>query len=261
MPYSVLVDVTKCIGCQGCQVACKNWNERPSDRTTVNETLANPLDMDASNYTVVKFKEGGGAGGALTWHFTKQQCMHCDEPACVAACPSGALTKGGLGPVEYHRKNCIGCRYCMLACPFKVPTFEWDKAVPSIQKCTFCAERVKRGIEPACAKSCPSGALTFGKKEVILKAAEDRLAMRPDRYADHIYGKDEAGGTSWLYITDTSFADLYLRTDLDKAPYAEYSWNYLSKLPAVSLGAAAILAGFFFITGRRQRNVETDGGK
>lgn len=241
-------------------MSCKNWNDRPSDRTTVNETLANPLDMDAGSYTVVKFKEKAGAGG-VAWHFTKQQCMHCDEPACVAACPCGALTKNALGPVEYHRARCIGCRYCMLACPFKVPTFEWGKAIPSIQKCTFCAERVKRAVEPACSKSCPTGALTFGKKEDVLKLAADRLSTRPDRYINHIYGKDEVGGVSWLYITDTDFKDLYLRTDLEKRPYGEYSWNYLTKFPVVSLGAAAVLAGFFFITARRGRGKEEGGGQ
>ncbi|MGC2423225.1 MAG: 4Fe-4S dicluster domain-containing protein [Nitrospirota bacterium] len=257
MAYSVLVDVTKCIGCMGCQVSCKNWNDMPGEKTTLGETLANPRYMDAYTYTVVKFKERLADRG-LEWHFTKQQCMHCVDPACVAACPCGALTKNQLGPVEYHRKNCIGCRYCMLACPFSVPTFEWGKAIPSIRKCTFCADRVKNGVEPACTKSCPSGALTFGPTEDVLKLADGRIASRPDRYVNYIYGKEEAGGTSWLYISDTDFKNLYLREDLNKGKYSTYAWNALGKTPAVSMGVALLMAGFFFIS-RRKETGKTEG--
>ncbi len=252
MAYSVLVDVTRCIGCLGCQVSCKNWNDRPGERTLLGDTLGNPGHMDASSYTVVKLKEDTDSRG-VEWHFTKHQCMHCISPACVAACPCGALTKDAEGPVEYHREYCIGCRYCMLACPFGVPTFEWDRAVPSIRKCTFCAERVKRGMEPACTKSCPSGALVFGAREDVLGEAERRMGLNPGRYLNHIYGAGEVGGTSWLYISDTGFKNLYMREDLGSSQYGAYAWNALGKAPAVTVGVAVLMAGFFFISKRKDK--------
>jgi len=253
MPYKMLVDVTRCIGCQGCQVSCKNWNDKKADRTTLGETLANPRDVNSSNFTVVKFSEKSGPKD-MEWHFTKRQCMHCATPACVAACPCSALTKSALGPVEYNRSFCIGCRYCTLACPFEVPAFDWDKAIPSIQKCTFCAGRIKNGMEPACSKSCPSGALTFGKDEDIVRLAKSRIAAKPGRYVDYIYGTDEAGGTSWLYISDTDFKNLGFRDDLEKTSYGTYSLNAVSKAPLVGIGAAALMAGFFFLAGRKEKN-------
>jgi len=252
MPFSVLIDVTKCIGCQGCQVACKGWNGMPADRTAMGGTIGNPSDMDSSAYTVMKFREGEGAKGPV-WHFTKHQCMHCKSPACAAACPVGALTKETDGPVIYHKGRCIGCRYCMLACPFSVPKFEWKAALPYIQKCTFCSERIKAGMEPACTKTCPSGALLFGKSDDIMNTAKGRLASHPDKYLNHIYGADEAGGTSWLYISDTAFSELYLREDLEKFAYGRHAMDALGMAPAVGLGVAALLAGFYFISGRKER--------
>lgn len=255
MSYAMLVDAVKCIGCQGCQVSCKNWNDRPGERTMLGDTFGNPKGLDSSTYTVCRFKEGAGPEG-IEWHFSKVQCMHCAEPACVAACPCGALTKSKLGPVEYNNGLCIGCRYCMLACPFQVPTFEWKSALPYIQKCSFCSDRIRNGIEPACSRTCAPGALTFGRREDLLKIAEDRINARPDKYINYIYGKDEVGGTSWLYISDTDFKNLSLREDVEKGNYANYSWKAISRTPAIGIGAAVLIAGFFFIADRRDRNGE-----
>jgi len=253
MGYSMLVDVTKCIGCEGCRVSCKNWNGRPGSRGS-GEVL------DSSTYSVVKTSETADIkAGVPGMHFAKVQCMHCLEPACASACACGALKKTAAGPVEHYPDRCIGCRYCMLACPFGVPAFEWATAFPHIRKCSFCTDRIKKGVEPACSKSCASGALLFGRRDELLKTAEDRIKARPGRYIDAVYGKDEAGGTSWLYISDTGFGNLSLREDLDKAKYSDYSMSVLSKTPAVGLGAAALLAGFFFITGRRN-GAGRDGG-
>jgi len=258
MPFSVLVDVTRCIGCQGCQVACKGWNDRPADSTTLGETMGNPSDTYSSAYTVMKFREGGDAKGPK-WHFAKRQCMHCLSPACASACPVGALTKEPAGPVVYHKGLCIGCRYCMLACPFGVPKFEWKAAMPYIQKCDFCADRLKAGTEPACTKTCPSGALLFGKREDVMKTASSRIASRPGRYVNHVYGVDEAGGTSWLYISDAAFSELYLREDLNRFAYGKSPMDALGLAPAVGLGVAALLAGFYFISGRKERLKDNEG--
>jgi len=257
MQHSVLVDITRCIGCQGCQVACKSWNERPSERTTLGPTMGNPGDMDSSSYTVIRFREEDKPWG-LSWHFTKQQCMHCNEPACVSACPVGALTKDQSGPVTYNKRLCIGCRYCMLACPFSVPKFEWDKAFPYIQKCTFCAERLKAGEQPACTKACPSGALVFGKRDDIVALAKRRMADRPGRYKDRIYGLEEAGGTSWLYLADTEPANMYLPDGLENVPYGTYTWSTLKGTAAAGVGVAAIMTAFFFISGRRAQLEESE---
>lgn len=250
MVYSVLIDTVRCIGCQGCQVACKSWNGMPGERTSLGATMGNPAALDSSTYTNIGFTELDGAGGTA-WHFVKHQCMHCTEPACAAACPVGALVKDPEGPVVYRKGLCIGCRYCMLACPFQIPKFEWDKAFPYIRKCTFCSERVKAGEQPACTKACPSGALTFGTRDKIVQEARRRLAKGGGRYTGRIYGLDEAGGTSWVYISGAEFGELGLAEDVAPKPYGTYTWDALSKTPLAGAGAAAVLAGLWFIVGRR----------
>jgi len=256
----MLIDVTKCIGCQGCQVACKNWNDKPANRTTLGGDFGSPTALNSKTFTTVKFSEGAPQEGN-SWHFTKQQCMHCVEPACAAACACGALKKSELGPVEYDEKKCIGCRYCMLACPFGTPTFEWEKALPTIQKCEMCSDRIKAGIEPACSKTCAPGAILFGDRNELIGIAEGRIAARPDKYIGRVYGKDEAGGTSIMYISDTDFANLELTDGLENSKYSAYSWNALAKTPAVGVGAALLMAGFFFITNRKDRMGGNGEGK
>ncbi len=149
MSKGVLYDVTRCIGCRGCQVACKQWNELPGQATTNAGTRENPPKLNAYAYTKIHFTEGNNAEG-LQYDFVKQQCMHCQHPACVQACIVGALEKHADGPVTYDNNKCIGCRYCQVACPFGIPSFEWDKAMPWIKKCTFCADRQGGGLKPAC---------------------------------------------------------------------------------------------------------------
>lgn len=255
MPYSMLIDTTKCIGCQGCQVACKNWNNHSADKTTLGPDFGNPSRMNKNTWTVVKFNEESGPGGH-EWYFSKQQCMHCNEPACVSACACGALKKTEAGPVVYDEGKCIGCRYCMLACPFGVPTFEWDKALPAISKCQLCSDRISQGLEPACSKTCPSQAILFGPREDILAIAEKRIAAKPGRYVNHIYGKEEAGGTAVMYLAGTEFENLELPADVDKAKYTALTVGTVAKTPVVGIGAAALLAGFFFISGRKDKNAK-----
>jgi formate dehydrogenase iron-sulfur subunit len=250
MPYSVLIDTVRCIGCQGCQVACKSWNSMPGERTTLGKTLGNPARLDSSTYTLIGFTELDRPNG-VSWQFTKKQCMHCLQPACVSACPVGALTKSPDGPVVYHKGLCIGCRYCMLSCPFEIPKFEWDKSFPYIRKCTFCSERLAAGLQPACTKTCPSGALIFGSREKIIETAKARMNHRPGMYNPEVYGMEQAGGTAWLYISGVEYKELGLREDLSRRPYGEYTWDALSKTPAAGIGAAAVLAGLSLIIGRR----------
>src|SRR4030042_1560220 len=172
MSKAVLHDATKCIGCRACQVACKQWNDLPGDETTNRGTYENPPQLNAHTFTKIRFNELEN-DGKFYWVFTKLQCMHCEHPACAEACLVGALRKTEDGPVIYDDRRCIGCRYCMVACPFSIPCFEWDKPTPWIRKCVFCADRLSAGWEPACVKTCPTGALRFGEREELIVEARE----------------------------------------------------------------------------------------
>ena len=166
MSKAMLIDTTRCIGCRACQVACKSWHDLPGERTVFSETWSNPRYLDSNNYNRIIFREIEKAGGQVSWHFISRRCMHCNDPACVTACPVGALEKTPAGPVIYHDSVCIGCRYCMAACPFNIPKYQWDKAIPVVGKCIMCADRVKEGLPTAYASVCPTGA-TLDRKSVV----------------------------------------------------------------------------------------------
>ena len=252
MSKAVLYDATKCIGCRACQVACKQWNELPREVTANRGTYENPPKLSASTFTRVRFNEVDDGDGRFRFVFTKLQCMHCEHPACVAACPVGALQKTPDGPVTYDDNKCFGCRYCMVACPFGVPTFEWDKPLPWIRKCTFCADRQGGGLKPACVTTCPTGALKFGEREEILIEARERIKASPDRYVNHIYGEKEAGGTSWLYLSPVPFEKLGLPNLGDKPVTVDVE-RAMGAVPPVLLGVAAAMSGIYWLVKRRDR--------
>lgn len=210
--YSMLNDSTKCIGCRACQSACKNY--RGFSVTGEDKKHDMPLELNAKNLTLIKlYKEGD------KFSFVKRQCMHCNDPACVSACPVSALVKQDNGVVTYDKDKCIGCRYCMMACPFDVPTFEYNKTFPVIMKCDFCKELLAEGKTTECARVCPTGAITFGKREEMLKEAKRRIKSEPDKYINHIYGEKEVGGTSVLYLSSVPFEKLGLQTfDYEPVP-------------------------------------------
>jgi formate dehydrogenase iron-sulfur subunit len=203
----MLSDLTKCIGCGWCQDACREWNHLSAQEGEAQEIEREDPCLSAETWTFPDLREVE-AGGQVHRVFVKRQCMHCEHPACVSACPVGALQKQENGAVVYDCTRCIGCRYCMVACPFSIPKFEWSEALPRIRKCTFCVDRQAGGLAPACAGACPTGALTFGERDAIVSEAEARIAAHPDRYHHHIYGKDELGGTSWLYLSPVPFEAL-----------------------------------------------------
>lgn len=254
MPKSVLVDLTRCIGCRGCQVACKSWNEMSVVKTAVTGSFANPPAMSEHCYTRIRFEEGA-SDGVPVWNFVKEQCLHCKEPACAAACPVGALIKTESGAVSYNFDKCIGCRYCMVACPFDVPKYEWSKAQqPWVQKCTFCSERQADNLPPACVKTCPTGALLFGEAEEVAAVAKARLAT--GKYVQHIYGEKEAGGTSWIYIANRPFAELGFNTRVPMQALPPYTWSSLSKIPMEIVGFAAVLGGLAWVRNRGPKGGE-----
>ncbi len=246
---AVLYDATKCVGCRACEAACKEWNKLPPDSEP-------PSDLTAHTWTLIKQYQGGADKEHPVETFRKYQCMHCEYPACVSVCPVTALHKLGDGPVVYDPSKCIGCRYCMIACPFHVPRVDWDRALPEINKCTFCADRQAQGLEPACVSACPTGALAFGKREDLIAEAEARIHSQPGEYVDHIYGKDEAGGTSWMYLSPVPFEELGFPT-LGPEPIPELSEKVaVYGTPSIGVGVAALLGGIYWFTKRRAEPME-----
>jgi len=252
MSKAVLYDATKCIGCRACQVACKQWNELPAEVTTNRGTYENPPKLSARTFTKIHFTEAED-NGKFHWVFAKLQCMHCEHPACVEACLVGALQKTADGPVTYDDNKCIGCRYCMVACPFGIPNFEWDKPLPWIRKCTFCADRQGGGLEPACVTTCPTGALKFGEREELIAEARGRIAATPDKYVDHIYGEKEVGGTSWLYLSPIPFEEMGFPT-LGFEPVTVDVERAMGAVPPALVSVAAIMSGIYWLIQRRQKN-------
>lgn len=214
--FGVLVDTAVCVGCRKCEWACDNSNslsDQPLNSFEDKSVFASRRRPTYQRYTVVNQIEP--ADNNEKKNYIKLQCMHCNEPACVSACIVGALKKEPEGPVSYDAWKCIGCRYCMVACPFQIPAYEYDNALdPEVRKCTFCLDKLRKGEKPACVAICPNEALTFGKRGDLIKMAHSRIALNPDRYIDHIYGQNEVGGTSWMYLAPVDFS----RTDLPKLP-------------------------------------------
>lgn len=259
MSNSVLVDATKCIGCRACQVACKQWNHLDSETTTNRGTCENPPKLSADTYTKMRFTELENAG-QFKWVFTKLQCMHCEDPGCASACPTKALHKLKSGPVVYDKSKCIGCRYCMVACPFEIPTYQWDSTTPWIRKCTFCADRQAAGLQPACVTTCPSGALKFGDREELLAEARERIdKAAPGKYVNHIYGEKEVGGTSWLYLSPVPFDAVGFR-ELKSDPVTNNPDIAMKCVPPVLVGVAVVMAGCYWVIKRRNRLSQENTG-
>jgi formate dehydrogenase iron-sulfur subunit len=203
--YGVLVDVTRCIGCRSCEGACARANGLPAPpRAEDGSAPCQPRRPDADHFTVVNgyARDCVDEADARARCYVKVQCMHCQDPACVSACIVAALTKEANGAVAYDADRCIGCRYCMVACPFEVPAYEYaDPITPRVRKCTLCEGRGEGDDpDPACAGVCPTEALVFGRRRALLDLARARLEATPARYRPGIYGEHEVGGTSWLYL-------------------------------------------------------------
>ena len=226
MAKSVLVDLTRCIGCRGCQIACKEWNERSVKKTEMYGNFTNPPELNSECFTHIRYIEQE-KDGTPVWSFVKDQCLHCKNPACASVCPVEALKKTDNGPVTYNFSRCIGCRYCLLACPFYIPKYEWESTSPWIRKCTFCADRQADGKVPACIKVCPTNVMFFGPLDEVKKEAEKRLKENPGKYVNQIYGKEEAGGTSWMYMSAIPFDQLGFDTRIPGMKLPNLTWGML----------------------------------
>ncbi len=229
--YGILVDTTRCIGCRRCEQACAEVNGLPVpdiSEAANKQVFASPRRTTVTEYTVTNRYET--EKGTI---FVPQRCMHCNQPGCVASCPVKALEKKRAGHVIWH-SNCIGCRLCMVSCPFDMPKFEYGRAVSNIQKCNLCWDRYKQGVLPACVEVCPTQALMAGTRRLVLEEGNRRIAANPGQYVDHIFGEYEVGGASHLYLSAVPFDQIGFRKDLGTIPYPEYSAGYLRAVPFIA---------------------------
>lgn len=245
MAFAILFDSTKCVGCRNCETACAaKWNNPYDDKIAAEEKLS------AHKLTAVVTKGD---------KYMRRMCMHCQEPACASACPVGALQKTAAGPVVYDADKCMGCRYCMTACAFGAPTYEWNARLPKVRKCNMCEERQLAGKPTACSEACPNEATVCGEREAMIALAKKRLAENPKDYFQHIYGLNEAGGTSVLMLAAVPFEQLGLPANLPNGPLPAYTWRALETIPSVVTTGSVLLSGIYWITHRRAEVAKTEG--
>jgi len=238
---AMLVDLTLCVGCNACQDACKVQNNlRQGEEKTLSATAYTALETH----------------GDVS---VRRMCQHCQVPTCVSVCPVAAFTKTELGPVLYDESKCIGCRYCMQACPFQVPRYEWSSTKPRVQKCRFCYDRIRDGRQPACAEACPAGATKYGDRDELVREAYQRIAAEPGKYVSRVYGVKEVGGTPILYLTSVPFEKLGFKAGLQDQPLPELTWAALSKIPGVVGVGGVMLFGIWWITNRREEVQQAEG--
>jgi len=239
----MLVDVTKCVGCRSCEAACNEANKLPAPKVgfDTDSVFKEKRDTTPDAFTVLNRYENEKKPDDPI--FVRRQCMHCNQPGCASACLVKAFEKTKEGAVVYNKDRCMGCRYCMIACPFDVPKYQYDSPTPFVRKCTFCAERQKNGQQPACAEACPTGATLFGKKRDLLEIARTRIYTEPDKYVHHIYGEHEVGGTGWLYLLPAQPEKLGMKADLGTTPYPELTSGFLYGVPLVFVLWPSLLFG------------------
>ena len=256
-----LIDTTKCIGCKACQVACSEWNELRDEVGHNHGTYDNPHDLSAETWTLMRFTEHENTAGNLEWLIRKDGCMHCADPGCLKACPSpGAIVKLANGIVDFNQDHCIGCGYCITGCPFDVPRI--SQKDHKAYKCTLCSDRVAVGLEPACVKTCPTGAIVFGSKEDMKEHAAERIVDLKSRGFEHagLYDPSGVGGTHVMYVLHhADDPSLYAGLPKDPviSPFVDL-WKGMSKPLALLAMGAAVLAGFFHYVRIGPQRVEED---
>ncbi len=241
---AILTDTTMCIGCRECVLACRKVNGLDKEiprRWNIDDGLS------ARNWTSIIDKPGD--------RFIRKQCRHCLQPACVAACPVGALYKTDQGAVVYDSHKCLGCRYCMMACPYGIPRYDWDRSVPYVRKCNLCYDtRLKNNRQPACTEVCPTRATIFGDRDDLIGEAHRRIMSNPGRYIDKVWGEYEVGGTSVFYISDIDLSFLTHNRPLGERPLPTRISVAMNAVPFAFLGAGGLMAGLYWIINRREQN-------
>jgi formate dehydrogenase iron-sulfur subunit len=248
----VLYDASRCVGCQTCEFSCADSHsmEFPEDEPD----FGIKRRLDHTTRTVVNWHElpDGGEG------YSKQQCMHCNEPACFTACLTRALYKTKEGPVVWREDKCMGCRFCMISCPFDIPKTEYGSTNPRIIKCNMCYHTWEDGGTPACANDCPYDALMFGTRRELLDEARRRMLENPDTYYNHIYGEKEAGGTCWLVISPVPVNEIGFNNKLQNKSYPGLTKGFVSSIAPVDLLLPAFLLGVYEATKVRTKNMEEE---
>jgi formate dehydrogenase iron-sulfur subunit len=247
MSKAILYDATLCIGCKQCEQACADKNKLPYD-----DKIAAENKQSDHKFTVVLAKND---------KYMRRMCMHCEDPSCASVCPVGALRKTAAGPVIYEEDRCMGCRYCMVACPFGVPKYEWNKLLPRVQKCVMCPDRVAAGEATACATACPTGATKFGDRAELVREAQERIRQNPATYVNHVYGVEEVGGTSVLLLSSVPFEEFGYRTDFPKEHLPMLTYRVLSRIPDFVPLGGMLLGGVWWITHRRDEVAAAENGK
>jgi len=238
---AILYDLTRCTGCGECTAACMKKQGFSGNPEQVKE-------LSATAYTAVRPVRAPD-GEEL---FCRNMCRHCVEPTCVSVCPVTALEKSDAGPVVYDPEKCMGCRYCMTACPFNIPRYEWDSAVPRVRKCDMCFDLQAQGKPTACADACPNEATVCGTREELIAEARKRFAEEPDAYHPHVYGEHEVGGTNVMFISPFPAEQLLgYKASLGTQPLPEHTWRVLSKIPSIAVFAGATMGALWWLVGRR----------
>ncbi|MGD8439175.1 MAG: 4Fe-4S binding protein [Holophagae bacterium] len=255
MSFAILTDTTKCTGCERCVDACVEQNKLGPD---IRYRWREDDGLNGARYcSVIR---------AATGEPVRLQCRHCLEPACVSVCPVGALSKTDAGPVVYDRDICMGCRYCMMACPYKIPRYMWERNVPYISKCTMCFEAIDRGDieQPACTSACPEDATVFFRsRDEALAEARRRMSERPEGYLENrIWGEHQVGGTSVLYISDIDLGFLagHPAKPLGDEPMPRYTQRILSTVPGTFLSVCVVMGATYAFLRRRDRVMAEEGG-
>jgi formate dehydrogenase iron-sulfur subunit len=240
---AILNDTTLCTGCERCVDACKQENKLGADLPRRWKQQID--DLSSTRFTSVVRREDS--------RFVRRFCRHCEQPACVSACIVGALRKTAEGPVVYDSNKCIGCRYCIMSCPYGIPRYDWESPIPYVRKCILCYSRIQAGRIPACVEACPEKATIFGPRDEMLREAHSRIEKNPERYIQAVVGETEAGGTSVIYISDIPLGFLSYNPNLGNQPLPALTWSALSKVPPLVVGMGGLMAGIYWIVERRMK--------
>ena len=255
---AILYDATKCTACRACQVACKQWNELKAVVTTNRGTYENPPDLSWDTWIKMEFREVGNNGN-FRWLFTRRACMHCTDAGCVTVCPTKALYYHESGFVAYDESKCSGCGYCVEACPFAVPRSGsgFITGIRTMHKCTFCQDRVTNDMEPACVKTCPTGALTYGDRATLLAEGKSRVDSLGGNA--NLYGENQLDGLHVLYVLDDTPAVYGLPVD-PQVPVSATAWqDILQPVGWAVAGLAALGLGLNYVVAKRKIKIESEG--